>query len=91
MTSIGELNEKQLRMQELCKVLENLEQQRDNTRISRINADIAYTNLNSLILATNDDIARLEAAGIKRPTKDEVKEAAKQTQEKVLHQAERRA
>jgi ribosomal protein L12E/L44/L45/RPP1/RPP2 len=91
MTAIGELNEKQLRMQELCKVLESLEMQRDNTRVSRINADIAYTNLNSLIVSANDDIARLEAAGIKRPTKDEVKEAVKEAQEKQLSQGQRRA
>ena len=75
MTTTAELSEKQLRMQELCKILEQLKVQRDNARVSRINTDIAFTNLQSLIVSTNADIARLEADGIKRPTNEEVKEA----------------
>jgi len=75
MTTTAELSEKQLRMQELCKISEQLKVQRDNARVSRINTDIAFTNLQSLIVSTNADIARLEADGIKRPTNEEVKEA----------------
>jgi len=82
----AELSDKQLKMQELCKVLSNLQNQRDNARISRINTDIAYTNLQSLILATIDDIARLEANGIKRPTNEEIQEAISKTQAKQISQ-----
>ena len=84
MSEISQLSEKQLKMQELCKVLENLETQRDNARIARINNDIAFTNLQSLIVATNADIARYEADGIKRPTKEAINEAIKEAQTKQL-------
>jgi len=84
MSEISQMTEKQLKMQELCKVLENLETQRDNARIARINNDIAFTNLQSLIVATNADIARYEADGIKRPTKEAINEAIKEAQTKQL-------
>jgi len=86
MTTIAELSEKQLRMQELCKVLEQLKTQRDSARVSRINTDIAFTNLNSLILSTNDEIARLEAAGIKKPTKEAIDEAVNKAKAQQLSQ-----
>ena len=84
MSEISQMTEKQLKMQELCKVLNNLESQRDNARIARINNDIAFTNLQSLIVATNADIARYEADGIKRLTKEEIDEAIKEAQNKQL-------
>jgi len=85
MSAISQLTEKQLKMQELCKVLSNLESQRDNARVSRINTDIAFTNLQSLIVATNADIARLEADGTKRPSKEVIDEAVKEAQSEQLH------
>lgn len=86
MTEISTLSEKQLKMQELCKVLANLQTQRDNARVSRINTDIAFTNLQSLIVSTNADIARLEADGIKRPTQEAIDEALKNAQAQQLPQ-----
>jgi len=87
MTDISKLSEKELRMQELCKVLESLKIQRDNARSARINNDIAYTNINSLIVSTNEEIARLEAAGIKRPALDEIQDTLKKIREKELQKA----
>jgi len=87
MAKISELSEKQLRMQELCKALVSLEVQRDNARVARINNDIAYTNINSLIVSTNEEIARLEAAGIKRPALDEIQDTLKKIREKELQKA----
>ena len=85
MSEISQLTEKQLKMQELCKVLSNLETQRDGARVNRINSDIAFTNLQSLIVSTNADVARLEADGIKRPSKEAIDEAIKEAQSKQLH------
>ena len=84
MSTISQLSEKQLKMQELCKVLSNLETQRDGARVNRINSDIAFTNLQSLIVSTNADIARLEADGTKRPSKEVIDEAIKEAQSKQL-------
>ena len=85
MSTISQLSEKQLKMQELCKVLSNLETQRDGARVNRINSDIVFTNLQSLIVSTNADIARLEADGTKRPSKEVIDEAIKEAQSKQLH------
>ena len=84
MSTISQLSEKQLKMQELCKVLSNLETQRDGARVNRINSDIVFTNLQSLIVSTNADIARLEADGTKRPSKEVIDEAVKEAQAKQL-------
>jgi len=86
MTTTAELSEKQLKMQELCKVLFNLKTQRDSARVSRINTDIAFTNLQSLIVSTNADIARLEADGIKIPTKEAIDEAINKAKAQQIHQ-----
>ena len=85
MSEISQLSEKQLKMQELCKVLSNLETQRDNARINRVVTDIAFTNLQSLIVGMNADIARYEADGIKRPSKEAIDEAVKEAQSNKLH------
>ena len=89
MTKDTDLSDKEIKMRELCKVLENLKTQRDGARVNRINLDIAFTNLQSLIVATNADIARLEAAGTKRSTPDEIKEAIKEAQAQQIPQGPR--